>query len=195
MRDLFPADRDYTLFRYEMAVGMDTETGRVNLLNERGDLHPDTRYQPRQMSFFPSPIHPPESILTRRGTRGTRLVFRRDQGTLSRFSVETVEKTGSTNWSPGFNLSSDRSMMTFLPDRGNEFPASTLVMAHLRDEVVTIALNSALLREASPPGLGLELRPDGSNVPWVADTLRKDAPRRWEWWMGTFSVLWTAFTP
>ena len=184
LQELLPPDRGFTIFRYEMAVGIDSETERVSLLEERGDLHPDTRYHSRQLSFFPSPINPPPTIMTRRVAHGRRNVFRRHESTLSRFSVETVEKTGSINWSPGFNLSSDRSMMTFLPDRGNEFPSSTRAMTHLRDKVFTIALNSALLREASPPGLGLELRPDGSNVPWVADTLRQDAPQRWEWWMG-----------
>lgn len=183
VREMLPTERGYTLFRYEMAVGIDQD-GQVCLLAERGDLHPDTRYRTRQLSFFPSPIDPPTTIMTRRVTRGRRNVFRRDQITLSRFSVETVEKTGSINWSTGFNLSSDRSMMTFLPDRGNEFPASTRAMTHLRDNVITIALNSALLREASPPGLGVDLRPDGSNVPWVADALLRDAPERWEWWMG-----------
>ena len=184
VRELLPEERNYTLFRYEIAVGVDLETGRVGLLAERGDLQTDTRYQPRQLSFFPSPAEPPPTIITRRVTRGRRNVFRRDHTTLSRFSVETVEKTGSINWSIGFSLSSDRSMMTFLPDRGNEFPASTRAMTHLRDMVYTLVLNSALLREASPPWLGVELRPDGSNVPWVADALFTDAPERWEWWMG-----------
>lgn len=184
VRELLPADHGFTLFRYEMAVGIDSETGRVSLLAERGDLHPDTRYRSRQLSFFPSPTDPPPTIMTRRVARGRRNVFRRDQTTLSRFSVETVEKTGSINWSTGFNLSSDRSMMTFLPDRGNEFPASTRAMAYLRDKVITIELNSALLRQASPPGLGAEFRPDGSNVPWVVDALLQAAPERWEWWMG-----------
>ena len=184
VRQLLPAERGYTLFRYEMAVGIHPETGRVSLLEERGDLHPDTRYRPRQLSLFPSPTDPLPTIITRRVSRGRRNVFRKDQTTLSRFSVETVAKTGSINWSTGFNLSSDRSMMTFLPDRGNEFPASTRAMSYLRDKVIMIALNSALLREASPPGLGAELRTDGSNVPWVADALRHDAPERWKWWMG-----------
>ena len=184
VRELLPAARHFTIFRYEMAVGFDSDTGRMSLLEERGDLHPDTRYRPRQLSFFPSPIDPPPTIMTRRVTRGRRNVFRRGETTLSRFSVETVERTGDINWSTGFNLSSDRSMMTFLPDRGNEFPASTRAMTHLRDKVFTIALNSALLREASPPGLGAELRPDGSNVPWVVEALLKNAPDRWKWWMG-----------
>ena len=184
VREMLPAERGYTIFRYEMAVGIDLETGRVSLLAERGDLHPDTRYRTRQLSFFPSPMDPPPTIMTRRVARGRRNVFRRDQATLSRFSVETVEKTGSINWSAGFNLSADRSMMTFLPDRGNEFPASTRAMTYLRDKVITIALNSALLRQASPPGLGTEFRHDGSNVPWVVDALLLAAPERWKWWMG-----------
>ena len=183
VREMLPAERCYSLFRYEIAVGTDPETGRVSLIAERGDLQSDSRFRPRQLPFFPSPTDPPPTIVTRRVARGRRNVFRRDQTSLSRFSVETVEKTGSINWSAGFNLSSDRSMMTFLPDRGNEFPASTRVMAYLRDKAITIALNSALLREASPPGLGAELRPDGSNVPWVADALQAEAPERRKWWM------------
>ena len=183
VREQLPADRAFTLFRYEMAIGVNPETDRVSLLEERGDLHPDTRYRPRRLSFFPSPIDLPTTIITRRVAHGRRNVFRRQQTTLSRFSVETGGTTG-INWNAGFNLSSDRSMMTFLPDRGDEFPASTLAMTHLRDKVFTIALNNALLRQASPPGLGAGFRPDGSNVPWVADALQHDAPKRWDWWMG-----------
>ena len=193
VRETLPIERDYCLFRYEMAVGVDLETERISLLAERGDLYPDTRYRPRQLSFFPAPIDPPRTIMTRRVARGRRNVFRRDQGTLSRFSVETVEKTGSINWSAGFNLSSDRSMMTFLPDRGDEFPASTRAASYLRDKVNTIALNSALLRQASPPGLGIELRADGSNVPWAVDALLHDAPERWEWWMGHIQCALAGF--
>lgn len=180
---LLPEEHGYRIFRYEMAVGIDREKGRVGLLEERGVLQAAAERQFRQLSFFPSPTAPPLTIMQRRQGQGRRTVFSKSETGRSRFNDETVQKTGSVNWSPGLNLNADRSALSILPDYDDKYPASTGVMTYLRDKVIPLSLNSERMRQASRPGMGIELRPDGSNIPWVADDLLKSAPQRAQHWV------------
>ena len=183
VRDKMPEGRPYKVFRYEVAIAANKETGKVSLAEETGVLLLQSNKKPRQMAMFPDPVSPSATILQPSG-RGRRTVFRKRESGRSRFNDETVDETGSVNWNPGLTLSSDRSALSILPDYDDKFPASTSAMVFLRDKVIPLALNSERMRQASPPGMGEELRPDGSNVPWVADALLQQDNRRAEWWMG-----------
>lgn len=183
VRNLLPAERDYRTFRYEIAVGFDGETNHISLLEECGALWGKPQATARQLSYFPAPYSPPATFI-RRAARGRRIVFRKGATGRSRFNDETVKDSGSVNWSPGLNLSADRSAMSILPDHDEQYPASTHAMVYLRDKVITLALNSERMREASPPRRGNEIRPDGSNVPWVAESLLNQAPDRAKSWIG-----------
>ena len=183
VRNRLPAERDYRVFRYEIAVGLDTDKERVALLEERGVLQPSLNRQRRQLSFFPSPAEPPPTIMQHRQSPGRRTVFSKNEAGRSRFNDETVQKTGSVNWNPGLNLSAGRSALSILPDYDDKYPASTSAMVFLRDQVVSLALNSEIMRRASRPGYGNDLRADGANVPWVADTLLQQAPQRARHWI------------
>ena len=180
---LLPVERDYRIFRYEMAAGVDAETERISLLEERGLLVPKSMRVDRQLQFFPSPDEPSETILQKRTRPGQRRVFNKDARGRSRFNDETVKEAGKINWNPGISLSTDRSMLSILPDYDEKYPASTHARAYLRDKVVPLSLNSARMREASRPGWGNDLRPDGANVPWVADALLEQAPQRAHHWV------------
>ena len=184
VRDLLPAEHNYSVFRYEMTVGIDAEKARVCLLEERGALQAATPRLTRQLSFFPSPDAPPPTIMQRRQGRGRRTVFSKSETGRSRFNDETVKVTGSVNWNPGISLNADRSMLSILPDYDDKYPASTRAMTYLRDKIVPLSLNSAMMRQASRPGAGVAFRPDGSNIPWVADDLLKQDPRRAKHWIG-----------
>lgn len=186
VRDLLPSERGYCVFRYEMTVGIDAERDRVCLLEERGALQTASPRQSRQLAFFPSPDTPPQTIMQRRqGQRqGRRTVFSKSETGRSRFNEETVKATGSVNWNPGISLNTDRSMLSILPDYDDKYPASTRAMTYLRDKVVPLSLNSEMMRQASRPGAGAAFRPDGSNMPWVADDLLKRDPWRAKHWIG-----------
>jgi predicted ATPase len=56
--------------------------------------------------------------------------------------------------------------------------------------VQQLVLNSHLIRRPSPPGQGLGLKPDGSNLPWVVEDLRHRSPERFRQWI---AHLQTAF--
>lgn len=184
VRNLLPPERGYDVFRYEMAVGIDLTKERVTLLAERGVLQAASPHKSSQRSIFPSPDAPPPSIIQRRGSRGRRMVFSKSETGRSRFNDETVRESGSVNWNPALNLNADRSALSILPDRDDKYPASIHAMVCLRDRVITLALNSEKMRQASRPGAGIEMRPDGSNIPWVADALLKQAPQRAADWIG-----------
>lgn len=184
VRNLLPSERGYGVFRYEIAVGIDLAKERVALLSERGALQTPSPRQSRQRSFFPSPNDPPPTIIQHRASRGRRTVFSKSDTGRSRFNDETVRESGSVNWNPALSLRDDLSALSILPDHDDKYPASTHAMVCLRDRVITLALNSEKMRQASRPGAGIELRPDGSNIPWVADDLLKQAPKRAEDWIG-----------
>ena len=192
VRDLLPTERGYQVFRYEMAVGTDTATGRVSLLTERGALQGNPNRQSRQLQFFPAPDSPPDTFM-RRSVRGRRTVFHKGETGRSRFNEETVKETGNVNWNLGLNLGSDRSALSILPDHDNKYPASTRAMVYLRDRVIALALNSERMRQASRPGWGNDLRPDGVNVPWVADNLLKQDPKQAKHWIGHIQCVLDGF--
>ena len=192
VRAMMPERRPYTIFRYEVVISPNTETGRLQLAEEAGALLQDSNHKSRQLSMFPSPLANTNTIV-QPPARGRRTVFRKNEGGRSRFNAENVEETGSVNWNPGVALNPDRSALSILPDYDAHFPASTSVQVFLRDKVIPLALSSLQMRRASPPGLGDELRYDGSNLPWVADELLQDHPRKANWWMGHMTTALAGF--
>ena len=192
VRTLMPESRPYTLFRYELAISPNPETGRLQLAEEAGTLLLDSNHKVRQLPMFPAPLASTNTVIQPTG-RGRRTVFRKNESGRSRFNTETVEDTGSVNWNPGVALNPDRSALSILPDYDEHFPASTGVQVFLRDKVIPLTLNSEQMRRASPPGLGSELRYDGSNLSWVADELLQHHPRKASWWMGHMKAALAGF--
>ncbi len=184
VRAKLPGAYSFKIFRYELAVSANPETGRIDLAEEQGSLLSQSMRQKRRLTLFPDPVPAPASIM-QRPRKGRRTIFRKRASGRSRFNDETVKDTGSVNWSLGMNLGSDRSALSILPDHDDHFPASTGTMVFLRDKVVSLALNSERMRQSCPPGMGTEaLRPDGANVPWIAETLLQADRERTEWWFG-----------
>ncbi len=68
-----------------------------------------------------------------------------------------------------------------LPADTESFPASTWFRDLLERGVQTFVLNSQVIRQPSPPGLGRRFQPDGSNLPWVVAQLRNEPERFGRW--------------
>ncbi len=181
--ELLPSQRNYGVFRYELSVGFDVATSRVSLLKERGVLRVKTGQSLKQSLMFPEPDIPPQTLTGAR-PKGQRTIFSKSETGRSRFNDETVGETGSVNWNLGLNLSSDRSALSIMPDHDDKYPASTRAMAFLRDKVTVLSLNSERMRQASRPGVGIEMLPDGSNLPWVADAMISRTPNLAGEWVG-----------
>ena len=96
---MMPESRPYTLFRYELAISPNQETGRLQLAEEAGTLLLSSNHSARQLRMFPTPMTPANTII-QPTSRGRRTVFRKNESGRSRFNAETVENTGSVNWNP-----------------------------------------------------------------------------------------------
>ena len=183
VKTLMPEERPFSVFRYEMSVGVDPQSGHVGLSEERGALLVKRPSEPRQLTMFPESVLPESTILSRTGHH-RRSVFSKSKSGQTRYYYETSTRSGRGGWVTGLNLGSDRSAMSILPDNDSNYPALTETLVFLRDKVVTLSLNSERMRQASPPGSGDDFLPDGSNTPWVADTLFEHYQDRSDGWIG-----------
>jgi len=164
--------------RYEVAIGIDPDTQENAILGERVLLKRLPQRAVRVPSLFPDWEEAPDSILTPRGSRGTRAVVNKVAGSNDNFYDETGK-----GWDHAFRLGARRSALGNLPEDESKFPVSTFLKRTLVDGVQSLSLNSALMRRPSPPGQPSGFRPDGANLPWVVEDLRRRDPSRLQDWV------------
>ena len=165
---------NYANARYEIGVGLDSKTDELQILGETFWLAPamaegdDTA---QQRSLFPEARSAPSTIIHPAGTRapsGWRKVVNKvaDSGN-DYFSSET------SGWHNLFRLGPQKSALANLPEDESKFPVATWFKELLMLGVQTIALHSERMRQPSAPGTPRAFLPDGSNLPWVVETLMK----------------------
>jgi predicted ATPase len=71
--------------------------------------------------------------------------------------------------------------MVDVPADANSFPVSLWFREMIENGVQNFILDSQVIRQPSPPGLGLRFQTDGSNLPWVIHELSKDRKRFLAW--------------
>lgn len=173
----------YTGARYELSVGLSHETEEFAVLAETfwlttGDGGPSV---PVQRNLFPQPPSPPATIIHPAGKpapQGWRKVVNKvaESGN-DYFSSET------SGWNNLFRLGPQKSALANLPEDETKFPVATWFKEFLMVGVETLALNSARMRQPSPPGAPKVFIPDGSNLPWVIDVLAKKHRPRFDQWI------------
>lgn len=175
---------NYTGARYELALGLSGETGELALLAETFWLtqHREERSEiPAQRSLFPQPPEPAETIVLPAGKKGPpgwkKVVNKVADSGNDYFSSET------SGWNNLFRLGPQKSALANLPEDESKFPVATWFKELLMRGVQTLALNSEAMRRPSPPGAPKTFRPDGSNLPWVVETLEKKHKRRLGEWV------------
>ncbi len=82
---------------------------------------------------------------------------------------------------PSYKLGWKTCALASIPADADSFPVGTWFRNLLEKGVQTFVLNSQLMRQPSPPGLGRLFQTDGSNLPWVIAELRQDAKRFRAW--------------
>lgn len=174
------ADRQLETVRYEISVGPDPQTRETAILAEKVLLK---KPQPPvsgdgQRTLFPAPPEPPETILTPKVSKGTKTVVNKVRDGNDNFYDET-----GRGWDHAFKLGPRKSALGNLPEDESKFPVSTWLKRLLAEGVQQIVLNSLLIRRASPPGQVRGFKPDGSNLPWVIDSLQKKYPERLRDWI------------
>ncbi len=179
--------RGFDTIRYEVKIGANEQTNEVEIFAERALLESSTQSElerHHRRDLFPSPPEPPDTILTQRlSTRAVKTVINKVRGGNDNYDSEVHQESGK-GWAPAFKLGPRKSALGNLPADDTQFPVTTWLKELLSDGVQPVVLNSLLMRKASPPLRGHGFRPDGSNLPWVVESLRKRAPDRFRDWIG-----------
>lgn len=186
LKDHF-AERRFDTIRYEVKIGPNAQTDEVEILAERALLKKSTHAERERHSrreLFPSPPEPPATILTEKpSSRATKTVINKVRGGNDNYYSEVYQESGK-GWAPAFKLGPRKSALGNLPADETKFPVTTWLKDLLSEGVQPVVLNSLLIRRASPPLRIHGFRPDGSNLPWVVDVLRRRSPERFREWIG-----------
>lgn len=181
-RQLLPKDRTFRVVRYEIAIGLVEEADEIQIVDEKVLLLENVSKSAPQRVLFPSPQSPPPSMMTAKLSRNRRRVVSKVHGGNDNYNSE-VHKEGGKGWAPSIRLGPRKSALANLPEDEKNFPVSTWLRSILRDGVQKIVLNSQAMRKTSAPGHGMKFRPDGSNLPWVIDSLKLEEPDRHAEWV------------
>lgn len=178
----------YEVIRYEVAVGMCEETGEYHILDEQVILQGERSRAPgaeRERMLFPSPPEAPQTIMHPKtvGSREKRIVRKVYEGN-DNFYSEPKTEAGKKPWATSIKLGPRKSALANMPEDEGLFPISTWLRDTLINGTERLMLNSSALRLSSGPGQGRLFKPDGSNLPWVIEELRKKAPDRYRQWIG-----------
>ena len=173
LRDRLPPERNFSVFRYEIAIRDDRSGLRIS--SERGILMPLSEHPrlPVQQVLFPSRPSPPSTILLGRDRAGMRSVLSKsDRGTDS-YYVETASSAGK-GWVTSIAFGPRRSTLGNLPESPEKFPVASFLKGMLEAGVRRLVLNSEAMRTPSPPVYrNPGFADDGSNLPWVIKRLRE----------------------
>lgn len=173
--------------RYEISVGLDQVSGEHHIFDEQVILLRELS-QPRnelqQRTLFPMPAVPPETIMHGKYVgKGKKRSVRKSYHRNDNFYSEIEAKKSKGGWAPSFKLGPRKSALANMPEDQRTFPISTWLRETLIEGTQKLMLNSMALRQSSRPGQGRWFRPDGSNLPWVIEGLRKEAPERYRQWI------------
>jgi predicted ATPase len=175
----------FNVIRYEIRIGL-TENTQEHAIKEERVVLVDTESNQstqvtRQRFLFPSYIISPDSILNKKYKPTTyKLILRKKPGGNDNFYPETYKDAGK-GYIPSFKLGIKRSALGNLPADETKFPAATWLKEFLFDGVQLFILDSQKIKQASPPGQSKKFKPDGSNLPWVINDLRKNEKQFKKW--------------
>lgn len=175
--------KGFDSYRYEIKVGFLKDTNEPGILEERALLKTWSPPPQQHLKLFPRDVTPPQSILANKKSNiGVRTVLSKTGDGYDHFYSETVRKPGK-GWYPAIRLGPKKSALANLHEDETKFPISSWFKRLLSDGVQSIILNSLLIRRASPPGQGKGFKPDGSNLPWVIEELKKSSPKNFLNWI------------
>ena len=159
----------YQIARYELAIGKDSESGELTIVNETLWLCPEpVSRNTSQASLFPNESAPPASVLTECARKGRYKVISKSESGHHTFNSETRILSTSSALRVGFR----RSALANLPQDEKHFPVALWVQNLLMEGIHVLALNSAAMRRPASPSIQRAFRTDGSNLPLVVRDLR-----------------------
>ena len=182
IRKLLPAGSAFDIFRYEIAI--EERKGELRIDSERGILAPRPLGDPvRQLSMFPDPPSPPETILRGGRRRESRTILSKSDEGRDSFSIEVSPRSGR-GWAHSISFGPQRSALGNLPESPETFPMATYVKRTLERRLKLLFLDSQRMRRASPPASRLGgFAPDGSNLPWIIKYMEKRYRKDYDEWL------------
>jgi hypothetical protein len=158
------------------------EDRSVGILHERFILLESAQPSShREFDLFPESRVPPSDIWSSQRT-GKRNIISKVLGGNDNYNSEVTEE-GGKGWIPSFKFGPYKSALANLPADESRFPVSVWFRELLGMGVQKLVLNSQLIRQANPPGQRVGFRPDGSNLAWVVEELKRGEPKRFSDWL------------
>ncbi len=170
--------------RYELCIGIDNNTEELAIFAENLYLMEEAYLAKpeRQMRLsFPEFHNDSTSILLTKALKAKKILAKEKGGNDS-YYPEIYQK-GSGGWLPSFKLGPKKSALANLPADEEKFPVSVWLKETLEKEIQFLMLNSLKIRQASAPNQGKRFLPDGSNLPWMIDLLKKENPQKFNRWL------------
>ncbi len=167
--------KQYRIIRYEVQIGL--ESNEIGLDHETLTLlEVENPLKPVQRILFPEPRTSEREIFKQiRGKKGPgqKLAIKKNPGRNDNYYPE-----GADSYSPSFRLGRTLSALANVPADSKNFPVSLWFRDTLAEGVKNFVLDSQVIKQPSPPGLGRTFQTNGSNLPWVIhDLLLKDKER------------------
>jgi predicted ATPase len=172
----------YDVIRYEVGIGVDREGHESSIVAEKLLLKKSSETEEKtvQRNLFPRAVTAPRTILTPKGAQGTKTVVNKISDGNDNFYGEPK---GGWDYTFKFKLGPKICALSNLPDDPKKFPAGTWFKDLMKSHVRRLVLSSASMRKPSPPAKRKEFLPDGSSLPWIIRSLRKEHPDRFNDWV------------
>lgn len=173
----------FLTIRYEVCIALEQDTNEIIIQKEKVILKKkqDDYQHTENYPLFPNFSENIGSILAE-PTPGNRTIVSKVSGQNDNFHSEVVKKS-KKEWVHSFKLGPHRSALANLPEDESRFPVATWLKKTLNSGIQQLMLNSLLLRRASPPGQSYSFKPDGSNLPWVIESLWQNHPEKFQQWL------------
>lgn len=168
--------------RYEVSIGYDDSMRAFEFKAEKLLLKKAAVAAPPQRDLFPKAFPPPDTLITGKGVRDTKVVVNKVPGGNDNFYSETYGQSGK-GWAPSFKLGSQKSALRNLPADETAMPVATWFREYLGTGVQRFILNSQTIKRPSSPTRVKGFLPDGSNLPWVVSRLRKEEQGCYQDWI------------
>ena len=96
--------------------------------------------------------------------------------------IDEIYEETSNGTRNSFYFGLKESILSNIPRDKQKFPTSNWLNSFLKEGVQKMIINSETIRNSSHKDPGIRFKPDGSNLPWLLESLRKDE-RQFSMWL------------
>jgi predicted ATPase len=183
--NLRPKSGAYSHCRYDVAVGINSESGEMELLGETLCLFRE-KHSPGnyivQKTLFPEELTPPGTILKAPGRKKAPKGWRKIVNKISESGNDSFQAEMG-GWNSSFRIGPRKAALANLPEDPDRFPVAIWARRFLMEGIRVLRLNSLAMRQPCSPSLPASLKPDGSNLPIVVRSLREKEKARFGDWL------------